>query len=377
MNHTSRTSPLFLEKFCSRHSAWLPVLFGILTVGWVHPAAEASQATPADQNAEPSSGNAVHETVQFSKPNVEQIRGSVLAWADETQSDTELVNNIASQWQDLDRLSAASGEQLLDHVINSFAVVDGAIRRMVQETNGSGPVEEIVYDGIRSNSFFRSNVRLFHARWLAQHRYFDEAVSLLEDLTPDDVVDPASLFFYRAVCRAELLRRTDAMDDLTLLLNNTVEVPERFQFVGQMLLDELRSQADDGLDHVSRLMKDVERRLDLGRPGQKTQDQEEAIIAAIDELLEQMEKQNQQQGGQGGSGSQQNQAGNQGADQSQIKGAAGDGEADHKELKETGKWGMLDDKAEAKARELIQQQFPPNFLDQIGRYTRKLAEQKK
>ena len=46
-------------------------------------------------------------------------------------------------------------------------------------------------------------------------------------------------------------------------------------------------------------------------------------------------------------------------------------------MTEKGKWGMLNQKDEAKARELIRQKFPPNFLDQIGRYTKKLAEQKK
>jgi hypothetical protein len=38
---------------------------------------------------------------------------------------------------------------------------------------------------------------------------------------------------------------------------------------------------------------------------------------------------------------------------------------------------MLDKQQEVQARELIRQQFPPNFLDAISRYTQKLAEQKK
>jgi hypothetical protein len=109
------------------------------------------------------------------------------------------------------------------------------------------------------------------------------------------------------------------------------------------------------------------------------QKREEEVIAALDKLLEEMEKQQQQQqqSGEGGSGQQQNQPGQQGAAQSTIKGSTGDGEADRKELAENGNWGMLDKQAEAQARELIRQQFPPNFLDAISRYTRKVAEQKK
>ena len=91
-----------------------------------------------------------------------------------------------------------------------------------------------------------------------------------------------------------------------------------------------------------------------------------------------MEKQKQQQQSGGGQGDgQQNQPGQQGASQSAIKGSAAEGEADRKELSENGNWGMLDKQAETKARELIRQQFPPNFLDAISRYTRRIAEQKK
>ena len=64
--------------------------------------------------------------------------------------------------------------------------------------------------------------------------------------------------------------------------------------------------------------------------------------------------------------------------ESRVKnGASGNGDADAKNLTETGQWGPLNSKQEAKAREMIQQKFPSNFIDQIGRYNRKIAEQKK
>ena len=96
----------------------------------------------------------------------------------------------------------------------------------------------------------------------------------------------------------------------------------------------------------------------------------------LDSLLEQMEQQSQQQNG-GGSGSQGNQSGQQGAQRSGVKGTPTAGDADRRNVREKGKWGMLDQKAEARVRELIRDRFPSNFLDQIGRYTRRLAEQKK
>jgi hypothetical protein len=163
-----------------------------------------------------------------------------------------------------------------------------------------------------------------------------------------------------------------------LLLHNTLDVPGRLRIVAEVMQQELAEQVEDCMEQISLLMKDVERRLDLGRSGQNTQKQEDAIIAALDRLLEDMDEKNKQQGGGGGGGgSSNNPAGSQGADRSQIKGSTGKGDADHKELEEGGKWGLLNARAEAKARELIRQKFPSNFLDQIGRYTKKLAERKK
>ena len=180
------------------------------------------------------------------------------------------------------------------------------------------------------------------------------------------------------MCQAELLRRTEALESLTLLLHNTLDVPERFVVIAEAMEKELSVRKDNGMSKVTQLMKDVNRRLDQGNSGEKTQGQEKAVLDAIDALMEELEQQNQkQQNDGGGNGSQQNDGGQQPASQSQIKGGPADGEADRKELTEKGKWGMLNQKDEAKARELIRQKFPPNFLDQIGRYTKKLAEQKK
>ena len=145
-----------------------------------------------------------------------------------------------------------------------------------------------------------------------------------------------------------------------------------------MMQTELRSQAESGLPEAARLMADIQRRLDLGRSGEKVQKQEDEVIAVLDKLLEDMNRQQNPQpnDGQGGSGGSENQPGSQGADQSAIKGSAGEGNADRKELTENGAWGMLDKQAETQARELIRQQFPSNYLDAISRYTKKIAERK-
>lgn len=314
--------------------------------------------------------------ITFSRMDSAQVRTEVFSWMATTGQKPETLKAVAEKWADDQALAELSGEELLDLAVSSFGSCDRATQRLLESSFTQGPIEPIVYDGIRAVAFYENQVSLLHGRWLAQHRFYDDALPLLEKLDPDNVIDPAGLLFYKAICQAELLRRKDALDTLTLLLNNTQDVPHRFQVIAEMMMQELSGQSEEGMQQVERIMKDVERRLEIGESGKGTQKQGDAIISALDKMLDDMEKQNQQQSSGGQGGNPQNQAGQQGASDSTIKGGAADGEADRKNLKGEGSWGMLDKKAEAKARELIRGRLPANFLDQIGRFSKKLAEQK-
>lgn len=322
----------------------------------------------------------VEAKVVFEKMAVDQVRTELLQWLASTGADRETLQTVTQDWADTDALAALSGEELLDLLVNSFGQVDTATQRLVTDSYGPTAPAGVVFDGIREATIFRNQIQQFRARWMVQHRFYDEALPLLAELVPETVVDPAGLLFYRALCQSKLLRRREAIDSLSLLLNNTLDVPDRFRVIAEMLQTELATRKDDGLNQVSQLMQDVERRLDLGRSGDDTQQQETAIISALDQLLEKMEEEQNKKknsSSSSGEGGAESIPGQQGADRTVNKGpSSSTGDADRKELTEKGKWGMLNKQAEAKARELIRQKFPSNFLDQIGRYTKKIAEQK-
>jgi hypothetical protein len=322
-----------------------------------------------------SSTMADDPTGTFAGPDALEVRTELLQWvvragADETVRDDVLVN-----WADDAQLAQLSDEDLLDHLVVSFALADPSTQRLLESSWSTGPLEEVVYDGIRDLDFYRNQLELYRARWMTQHRLFDEALQIYDQLSPDDVIDPAGLFFYRAVCQSELLQRDAALDSLSLLLDHTLEVPSRFRMVATILQKELGGRKDDDLGHVSRLMADAGRQLDLGRSGERVQQRQGQVIDAIDRLLEEAENQKQGQGKQGEGGQGQPSPSNP-AQKSRIHGWADKGEADRREVKETGGWGMLDRRKEAKARELIRQQFPANYLDIISEYNRRIAEQK-
>ncbi len=315
--------------------------------------------------------------ITFSGTDSLDVRTELFDWLQATGIESTLQEQIAVNWLDDAELSQLADEDLLDRLIEAFADADTATRKLLKSSWGEDSLEAIVFDGIRDREIYRNHVELFRARWMTQHRLFDEALAIYDTLSPENVVDPAGLFFYRAVCQSQLLQRQQALDSLSLLLNHTQEVPQRFRLVAEILQAELQKQKDDDLGHISRLMSDVERRLDLGRSGERVQVQQQQVIAAIDRLLEEAEKQNDQNQQQGGSegGQGQNQPSGRPAQDSRIHGSKADGDADRKDLKETGRWGMLDRREEAKVRELIRQQFPASYLDIISEYNRRIAEQ--
>jgi len=317
-------------------------------------------------------------TVAFAGSDALKVRTELLQWIARAGADDQIRNDVLADWADDAQLAQLSDEDLLDRLVASFAVADPSTQRLLESSWSIGPLEEVVYDGIRDLGIYRNQLELYRARWMTQHRLFDEALQIYDQLSPDDVIDPAGLFFYRAVCQSELLQRDAALDSLSLLLNHTLEVPARFRIVATILQKELGGRKDDDLGHVSRLMADAGRQLDLGRSGEKVQQRQGQVIDAIDRLLEEAENQSKQKQGEGkpGESGQGQPSLSNPAQKSRISGWADKGEADRREVKETGGWGMLNRREEAKARELIRQQFPANYLDIIGEYSRRIAEQK-
>ncbi|MEI7700163.1 MAG: hypothetical protein WCK86_10220 [Planctomycetia bacterium] len=308
------------------------------------------------------------------------VNERLIGWLAKSQVERSVAEKALQLWSDQTQVSAMTAEETLDRLVESFALADDNLRKLMGSCRTGAERPELNFEGPRNEPFFRQHVQLWYGRWLAQHRYYDESLAMLDSLSPDKVIDPAGLLFYRASSRLRLLRASDAADDLTLLLNNTLDVPPRFRLVAGMMLQEAKPA--EGLPRVAQLMSDVQRRLDLGKSGEPVQKREEEVIAALDKLLKNLEEQQQQQQQSSGQSDGQGQM-EQGiqntspASQSMIKGAAGKGDAERRELTENGAWGMLDKQQETQAKELIRQQFPPNFLDAISRYTRRIAEQKK
>ena len=159
------------------------------------------------------------------------------------------------------------------------------------------------------------------------------------------------------------------------MLTNTERVPTRYSATAVLMQSDLKSVQAKSLGEIARLMSDSERRLDLGRAGEKVQEIQERIITDFDEIIKKMEQQQQGGGGGGGGGEggNSNNGGGSPAEDSGIKGNEAPGDVDKKSFEFKGKWGNLNEKDAAKAKNNLNKNFPSHYEQAIDKYTKKMA----
>lgn len=221
-------------------------------------------------------------------------------------------------------------------------------------------------------AFLVHHAKFVYGKWLTEKGFYDEALSEFSEPKPDQVVDPAALLFFEASCQHYLLQKQDCVDTLKQLLARSDGLPTRYLAVSQMMLKDIEPLKTDSLDEVARLMRDIERRLDLGRAGKKVRKTEEDVVAKLDKMIEDLEKQRQQQQQQ----QQQSQGGGQGSQpmQDSRPGAeSGPGEVDEKQAKHMGEWGDVPPKERQEALQQISNEYPSHYRRAIEEYFRKIA----
>ncbi|REJ83301.1 MAG: hypothetical protein DWQ34_25505 [Planctomycetota bacterium] len=311
----------------------------------------------------------------YAPPSVEAVRDAALGWLEERNPDDELRQAVAAQWEFGEE--TPSPEQRFDAVIRTFYLADEDVRSLVDACS-AGDLSRLSegFPFLQSGGgspFFTNNVRYFFARYLAVLTMYDESLELFAMIDPAHVVDPAGCLFYRAVCEHSLLMKDEGLETINSLLTSTEDVPLRYSTVAELMQHDLAALQERSLDEVSRQMRDVERRLALGRSGEKVQRVEEKIITTLDEIIEKIE---QQQGGGGGGGSgtpRGNQSSNPAQD-SYVGGATAPGEVDKKDIGREDGWGDLPDKAQAAAKNLINQQFPFHYRQAVEEYLKRIAQ---
>jgi hypothetical protein len=287
-----------------------------------------------------------------------------------------------------------SDRPLLDKVADTFVLGDpraAALMAEARDTRASAP-EKVpgVLKDTKTDPYLRSNLALAYAKALADRKVYEEAREALTVVKPEQVVDPASYFFTKALCEYTLMMKKDADDSIARLLEDVSDAPERYRMVAALMHFDMLTWQDKDLGWVSRKMGVIRDRLELDRAGKKTQQIQKEVLVRLDEMIKELENKQKQQGqgqGQGGgNGGQCPEGGQSGppngsipngtpAADSALPSGQKEGVAEAKKLAELTKaWGDLPEKERARAMTELTRNMPPRHKEAIEAYFDKLQK---
>jgi tetratricopeptide (TPR) repeat protein len=275
----------------------------------------------------------------------------------------------------------ADERPVLDAVADVLSIGDADAAKLlaeVRDPNSPAPTE--VPAAIKDKSkpaFLRANLALAYAKALSNRRVFEEALDALKTAKAEEVVDPASFYFHKAVAEHSMMLKREASDSVGRLLDDVADAPERYRMVGALMLFDMMTWQDKDLGWVARKMDNIERRLDLSRGGKKTQKMQKEVVARLDEMIKELE--NQKSGccncpnGGNCNGNNKMKPGNP-LNDSKLGGISGAGEVDPKKMKEIAQvWGKLPEKERAKAMLELTRDLDPKYRDAIESYLKRIA----
>jgi len=313
---------------------------------------------------------------KFNLPTPEQAKERVLAWLESAYpGDTKRKAKVEEIWkEDL---------PVPDLVEKALALTDDGAAALLKACQGDDAeaAEKAVSAAFTPEAgvFLKANLGQAYARFLTGQKHYDEALEAYSKIALGDVIDPAGFLFYRGVCEFGLLKKAEALDTLTRLQDDVGSPPERYAALSQLMLFDLEYLNEEGLDHLSRTMADVQRRLGLNRVGEKVQEQEKEIIERLDKIIEKLEQQQSGGGGGGGGGGGSNPQGGQGspAQDSRVMRGKGAGRVDKAGQKGASAWGNLPEKERKRMLQALGRDFPAHYRSAIEEYFRKLASEER
>ncbi|HEX3601964.1 MAG TPA: hypothetical protein VHU84_17555 [Lacipirellulaceae bacterium] len=271
-----------------------------------------------------------------------------------------------------------SEANLLDRLAQCLAKADGRVAGLIEfcstaSKQGQKLPEFSWLADSETPLLIRSNMRVYLARWLVQEGHYDEAIAWTDGLDTDDVVAPEVLLFYRAIAFHQLVEPTKAGSTLAQLQQRQESLPTRYQKLADLMHHDLSGLQDDSLDHISRRMNDIHRRLAQGQPGEHAQKVENGVIESLDKLIKKAEDQAQKQAQAAASKSGGNPQPSAPMQDSQIAELKAPGKVDHKDIGHGTNWGNMNDKDREKAMQEIGREFPSHYREVIEEYFRRLA----
>jgi hypothetical protein len=186
---------------------------------------------------------------------------------------------------------------VLDKLAATFALGDAEAAKalaLARDASASAPtaLPDVLLDTKRP-AFFRANLGLAYAKTLVGRKVYEEALETFKLFKAEQVVDPGTYLFHKAVAEHGLMLKKDATETIARLLDDVPAAPERYKTVAALMHFDMLVWTErsilDRLGGIGRKMDNIQRRLELERIGQKTQKQQKDVVARLDELIKELE----------------------------------------------------------------------------------------
>ncbi len=338
--------------------------------------AQPTEPEPAEKPA--TEKPVVPPDFHLAAPNYKHFRQLTFDWLTDQE---QLKDTDREQLQELwpKSMEAPTADALLANIVTTFVEADPETGRLIETCelhSLTDPIPQFTFLFEKHDSpFYQNHIKLHLGHYLVQRSLFDAALDILKTIDPQQVVDPATLFFDLAVCHHQLLQKKEALASVAVLLENPDVIPSRYVVLARLMKNDLEELKSEPVGEIAHLMKDSQRRLRLAQSDAKVREVQTDIVERLDKLIEQIEN-NKNNSSQSSSSGQQAQGPSQGADDSRVKGVAGEGKVDKKKFKSKGGWGALPPKERARAKNLIDRQFPPHYRRQVEQYFKKLSKRR-
>jgi hypothetical protein len=301
----------------------------------------------------------------------EEVTTRVNAWLMQSGASPALREKAAKVWSK--ETSDATGPKLLHRLGETFAAVDPSARRLVELTAKAHDRRSLPdlswLAGDELDPFFRDNLRLLAGRWFCQEMLYDEAAAVLKGVRPEQVVDPASLFFYQSVAFHRLLAKAQGLESIRAFLE-IADPPQRYAQLAALMQRDLQLLKDGTLDDISRRMEDVERRLGLYRAGKSVRTRQDEIVALLDRIIDELQRDPSQGGESSGPPERSPRPG-----EGRPPRAADRRIADKPKGTDRGGWNDMPPKKREEVLQQLGRDFPAHYRSAIEQYFRRLAEE--
>src|SRR5260370_18801998 len=150
-------------------------------------------------------------------PDADAVKAQAQDWLKSVgKTDEATMKSFAAIW--------ATDRAVLDKVADTFVLGDADAAKLLAEARdpeAPAPVKtpDLIKDK-KNSEFFRTNLTLAYAKALSNRKVYEECLDTLRQVKAEQVVDPATFFFHKAVAEHALMLRPEATDSIARLLHD-------------------------------------------------------------------------------------------------------------------------------------------------------------